>query len=712
MPFIRKPKAILIAVSAGFSGYGDFLFALKLSEQLRQKYVDAGAETPPIYLVSQPEGKDDIQRLKGDTEFNVTVLTPDELKVKVDAKEIDVGTLIEGPVFNSELITSIDAALANAGSMIPLIMLPEYGFNERRHRELITQSQSFREKTCKHLTYADTVYSGFKKSSGETGILLSEALVHPASPDVLVSQLDQKISSPLLMGSDLLNYQATTELAMQYSHDIYDEDFRIPANHFLSVHCEFSKYSFKNQDVVMVGKEENSKREALESIKDKLIANGFTRITFVNADTRVEEVLHDSEAAEKTYRVIYAPGMSHQSMIACYGLSGPLSGATGDQSLGEALSSNKLIMYECLSHKAALIQSYDAAMGELSREDPEVIDTLRLLRNLSSDTECQDLGARLRDQKLREKLQIFNKAVLERDDFVTEIVKADEKWEWLQGLIICQFLYGGEQQRALDWMIKYQGRISITDSFEGKTFLQHAIDNNPAGVCVGFYYIQQFKDALIRCNQQKALEVIAEYKQVSDMDLMGCMKTSDASLIKETIAHDPDGVFAKNCAVRDMAAALESHLSRMAKFDQYQPTPKRATMHQSFMYLTNTFKQTGTYDQKAFIGLLLLNKKSIASEFYWLKPNGKLFGDKLYSICEEVLKELGVNTQDITPEKEREYYQALDVLTREKPDDFGHKWIVQALKATANTGCWRTIVHDLRGEPAADDSNQKPRNSS
>ena len=191
---IRKPKAILIAVSDGFGGYGDFLFALKLSEQLKKKYADKGAATPPIYLVSQPAGKEKIKTLGGDKEFSVEVLTPDELKEKVDKQEIDVGTLMEGPVFLSHFIEQINGALANAGSKIPLIMLPEYGYSDSSNRDRLNRDRTYRQRMSGAITYADIVYSGFKNNADETGILLSGGLVHPACPDVLVSQLDEKFA--------------------------------------------------------------------------------------------------------------------------------------------------------------------------------------------------------------------------------------------------------------------------------------------------------------------------------------------------------------------------------------------------------------------------------------------------------------------------------------------------------------------------------------
>ena len=67
-------KAILIVTSDGFGGYGDFLFALKLSQQLKNKYIETDEDVPPIYIITQPSGREKITRLKGDVEFGVKVL--------------------------------------------------------------------------------------------------------------------------------------------------------------------------------------------------------------------------------------------------------------------------------------------------------------------------------------------------------------------------------------------------------------------------------------------------------------------------------------------------------------------------------------------------------------------------------------------------------------------------------------------------------------
>ncbi len=428
-----NPKTILIAVADGMGGYGDFLFALKLAEQLRKKYADSGLKIPPIYLVSQPSGKESIKKIKADIEFGVEILTPDELSLKVAAKEIEVGLVIEAPVFTYDLIDSIDVALASMQERIPLMLITEYGQHSVISREDFASQENYRKTQCKHIQYKSIIYSGFRSEAGEQGILVSESLLHPASADKLLNELDEKLRIPLLSNSDLAHYQATTALSMQYSHDLSERAIRTqttPAHHFLKVHHEFCKTSQQNQDIVMVGKDMVSKKNALMEIKDKLIRENFTRISFINTDTRIEDVLYDDKrVGGKTYRVIYTSGMTHLSMNACIALSSPLSGATGDQSLSESLSANKIMVYECLAHKKELISDYDAAMDRIAHHDPDINNILMLLRTANTDLAYEALGHLIRDPVIQEKFQRYNQMLLEEYDLVTYVLTAAASYQ-------------------------------------------------------------------------------------------------------------------------------------------------------------------------------------------------------------------------------------------------------------------------------------------
>lgn len=427
MELLSMAKAILIAVNDGFGGYGDFLFALKLSQQLKKKCIEAGEEVPPFYIVTQDTGQERIRRLGGDVEFGVEVLTPDELKKRIETvdmtKKIDVGSLIEGPVFNpsnSSLIDRVELALSSVPSPIPMTLIREYGYSSES--SIFRYCAAYRS-TLKHIDYRSRVHSGVNPR--EAGILLSDELLTPPAPSILATQLDEKMRLALFGSGDITHYQSTTALSMQYSHDTHDVDSDPhPASHFLNIHREFAKESSKNQDVIMVGKSIEDKQRALLNIKDKLIADGFTRISFYNADTKEEEVIHDTHEAAtpaKTYRVVYTQGMSHASMIAATALSGPLFGATGDQSFGEAISGDKIMAYECLSHKRDLINDYDAAITKASGDDPLIIETLYLLRTANTDSNYSRLGLLIRNPDIQKKLATSNKTVRQQNDLSEKI---------------------------------------------------------------------------------------------------------------------------------------------------------------------------------------------------------------------------------------------------------------------------------------------------
>ena len=125
-------NAIVIAVSAAFHGYGDLLFGLKLSNRLKAQFASLGLDpAPEIYLVTQSLGKAKIHRVHGKEEFGVTVLTPDELKARIETTDettrITVTEVLEGPVFDSRFLEEIQTTLSHQSKPVPLTMIAEYG---------------------------------------------------------------------------------------------------------------------------------------------------------------------------------------------------------------------------------------------------------------------------------------------------------------------------------------------------------------------------------------------------------------------------------------------------------------------------------------------------------------------------------------------------------------------------------------------------------
>lgn len=357
-------KSILVMVPNGEGGYGDFLFALKLCEQIKAHYASTGQKVPEINLLSHESGKEQIERLGGDIEFSVPVLTPELLKAKLAANEIDLDLVIEGPVWG--LSTAIDDILSAhyPNTKIPYVRLSEYNHETAPPRA-----------TFKCLQYKTTVHTGL---INQGGVLLSQSLMTLQEPPALMSKVDPRLSTHLLSeGEDVATYLAQHNLGLQYSHDRHDLVYKpekrqtVPL-HYLKLYNEYTKNSSKeNHDALLIGSAVMKKIGATLQLKNQLMKEeGFSRLTLTliddpfkvmsddeddeqhyysekldNAataktkhdDGSVEYTLYDSGAPGKTFRVFYMSGMSHESMNALVSLSGPIMSSTGDQSFVEGM---------------------------------------------------------------------------------------------------------------------------------------------------------------------------------------------------------------------------------------------------------------------------------------------------------------------------------------------------------------------------------------
>lgn len=513
-------KAILIAVSNGFLGYGDHIFGLRLAQHLRKQCELAGLEAPPIYLITQGTGKEKVCRLKGDQEFQVSVLTPDELEEQIENGKIDVGCVVEGPVFSDPLIGWLHQTLETVKAAIPVIIVPEYGCSGGA--PLLNQHIAYLSRLA-FLQYKDTIYSGFDPKN-EHGILLSDELVEP-DLNVLFDQLDKKIRGVLFGEGSLAHFRENNELSMQYSHDSSLPDGKggsanTPA-HFLKIHRAFVKNTQhhqvaaqeKNQVMLMVGKSLDDKRAGLEAIKNKLIDDGFQYISFYNADEGKEEVLYDLRepggVPGKSYRVVYTAGMSHPSMVACAGLSGPLIGVTGDQSLGEALSAGKITVYECLIHKQFLLNTLQTAIQVASDQDPHITEILRLLQQAKSDEDYEQLGHLLSDLSTQKKLKELIKATINKQNLALKILSAVGDINPI-AVKVADLLIQGQQAEALALVEKY--KISLATPVKGKMLLQYLKECDLSGTIAESYKStdQIFEQCLELFFQSESIDFLHE----------------------------------------------------------------------------------------------------------------------------------------------------------------------------------------------------------
>lgn len=636
-------KTILIAVSDGFGGYGDFLFALKLSEQIKKYYANALGkdDVPNIKLVTQPSGKQKIKKLKGDTEFGVEILTPDELQDKVDKKELEVASIIEGPVFRSGLIYQINHAIQGQTQPAPLVMMPEYAYSSASHQIMIDSQKQFRKECLDRIIYQETIYTGFDSKTKEKGIILSDGLIHPEEPSALSSKLDEKIKSVLIGNVDIETYQKTNDLYFQYSHDTYPTTPKTStAERFLKMHRIYAKDSKKNQNVLMIGKTEATKRQALEKIKKQLIADGFTKISFYNAETNDEEYLHGWPGDEgRHYRVVYAAGMTHPSMIAAQALSGDLVGATGDQSFGEAVSGDKILVYECLSHKQELRDEY---YRQLKKRDSVCAEVLELLKNAERDSDYKRMES-LMTPEMKVRLKHLSKSFRESDTLAKCAAKAAMPAEILSQQIINGTIAPYSDDPTS--MSPFE-RTLMVGNFDAVSYVVNNCTSN-------------------RDDRRQFCEILTQ-KNHEGISFLSTLRRAKPNTPETNRA---------------------SYLVTRFNIDKYkaEKNSERETMFNAYKELISTFSTLGNHDEDALIGLMLLTTKNIANEYSFLSPRkGMLFGSRFYSNLEDTLAELGVHIKTIMPAEKQRYYSALARVMESNPNLIANEYILDSLSKEAN----------------------------
>lgn len=370
-------KVVLIVTSDGFGGLGDFLFALKLAQNLFEQYMKTESASREIYIITQNTGKEKIKKINADTAFYVEdVLSTEELQQKINHRSIDptqISQVIEGPVLATKLIVTVDRIFDR--QIIPYMTISEYGDTYDKERLL-----NYRKTALHSLQWVEHVFSGFDHTRHERGILqMSKIYTSHEAINRLSSDLKDRLG--LFDDSFFIN----NTLSLQYSHDeIIKKKQNIvldqPAQRYLALHHTYYKTSNKNQVVVMIGPHREHKFKALKTIQHELIGEGFKKIIFFDTETQMETRLYDSTTSGKVYIVFYFSRIAYPTMISIMALSGPLVGVTGDQSLGECLQYGKIPVYETTVHKKDFIHHFEQRIYELSEQNPAIKRCLEILR--------------------------------------------------------------------------------------------------------------------------------------------------------------------------------------------------------------------------------------------------------------------------------------------------------------------------------------------
>ncbi len=672
------PFTLLIAVTDVYDGYGDFLFALKLSQSLRQAYEQRGHQIPLVYIVTTKEGNLLIEMLKGNIEFQTDILTMNTLKDKLSSGEIIIDYLIEGPVFHDKFISEIDCILTKNSSQrhktIPLLMATEYSVHHREERLKLKAHQNYRKTVLQTLSYKNIIYSGLNCSFDEQGLLIQQELsASTHSVDVWLEHMDARLRQVVLgREKTFANYERRADLFFQYSHDQANLLQCFHAEHFLRVHAGFSKASSKNQDIIMLGKDIDSKIMALQKIKRQLFAAGFTKIIFFDVEHQEKMIInspHENGSDEKIYRVIYLSRMSHPSMLACMALSSPLIGVTGDQSLGEAISFGKTIVYECLEHKQDLIHDYDVLLNET--HDTSINRLVKLLRSHSNNpAEYDELGNLIR--RCHAQLNTFNQQLSKKYNLVSCFF---DEIEFEPTLV--KLLQRGDQEQALAHFFK-KNQASIYAKYDGKEIIQYALENNSHGVFSRYfeepqvllwqYLLSQSDDALHEFLKTQAMDLFFKLKKKTFFE--HCIDLERFSVVNTMIES-----LRSNHELKKLYSVLNltnsqgrPYLSLMIEHDRYLKKPATekillvvlfyrvmnyVVLHQFdeqekrlrvFGAIIKFFYELCHDDLNAFVGLLfflLPAKHHVSMQLFALsKPTSD---DEFYRVIKKALGDCGID---------------------------------------------------------------------
>lgn len=411
------------------------------------------------------------------------------------------------------------------------------------------------------------------------------------------------------------------------------------SEHFLNLQREYVKQSphhqNKSQDILMVGplNVRNKKIEALKSLKDKLIMDGFTRIVFQDIDEGTETILADS-GEDRTYRVLYTSMMSHPSMIACMGLSGELVGVTGDQSFGEGISRAQLkttiLDTEVFVHKENQIKDYEVELfsaGWIASDFNQEINYAKQVEEL------------LESEK---DLNQVHKNLIKKQNLIRAIAG---------NIALAQT----SNDRLLEgYHLFERNKLDPLSIFtDGRTFFEQCLDEN----CyeIASMIIEKMKSSE---QQMKLKEILSHKNHHGDTYLSQLRKQYPLE---------------KSSIIIEMETSYSSALDKLDKLPSNSKTDKLVG---EFKSLIKEFSTVGPYNDKALIGLLL----SLHSQVVVSKKQEFFTEDSpFHATLESALKELGVNSKTISDDQKQGYKQSLLMIINENPKAFSNNSLFQAL---------------------------------
>lgn len=432
-------KDILLAVSDIHPGLGDFFFAFKLSKQIKDHAISMGKTPPNVYVVTRDKGKERCLDADAILEYETPILTTSELQEEIQSNSINPGLILEGPIIEGTFIKQIDLIMSQSSEPPSLHTFGEYNY--------ISNAETGYRNELSHLKFNALHRTGFPENLDfplESGVLVEKKETRSATS--AFRDIDNKIQNKLAPPADfspsdaeITHYLNTTNMSLAYSNSMQIDvlTYKMSAGRFISLHTQYIEPdSKKNEDVFLVtpniaGKTAAKRylRENIELLKEK----GFKQIEVHDLDTGEEENFFNSAEPGKIYRLLLTSSLPHKSMTSISELSGPLAGATGDQSFIEAISKGKMVVYECLDHKKTLIKNFDSIFQKLVEKywehdddlKKDLIELFTLVRTANKEKDYRRAGELFHKKSVKEALKSLPELanqILQNHDLFTNVI--------------------------------------------------------------------------------------------------------------------------------------------------------------------------------------------------------------------------------------------------------------------------------------------------
>jgi len=341
---------VIVVEAPGDRSSGDYMFALKYAQALRQKVYAEQGVLDDVLIVCDSQGIERVRNLDGDKEYLTSVISH-QLLHRLARQGLSVDLVIEAPVQTMTMLDKVDKALAADAPAIPLHHISEY-----QH----TVDAATRERSFQQLSLTQAFAAGFpipQLSSTQTfkGIIAERQLMLDGSDTRGRQQFYQQLKTAMPALAECSDsYQElskTHEIALQYAAEI-ETGGHYPCEKFLQTYFaaeSLAQSQPKSQELFLVG-DRQAKVNSIKATQDYILSKGYKKIILVDESGDEEVIVNAGEGP--VVRCHLHRSLPHQQMIALLACSQrKISGCTGDHSLSEVLSASHLPSYECRSHK-------------------------------------------------------------------------------------------------------------------------------------------------------------------------------------------------------------------------------------------------------------------------------------------------------------------------------------------------------------------------